>query len=553
VIDPFDYSPWDFWSKADEAAQAQQRDLQDQLTRQRPAHEFGENCFVSELASIDNDRLRLGDRCYVAAGSYLTGSLQAGRDCSINPYAIVRGDVRLGDAVRIGAHTSILGFNHTMSDLEVEMFRQPLSSRGIRIGNDVWVGSHVVILDGVSVGYHSVLAAGAIVTKDVSPGAIVGGNPAKLIRWRVEPDAPDVQATVPLAGKLKAFAEQARAQVEQILNRSWDARSELFVDRPGSAPTVRAQCDAIEIAELLLGSAPPQLPARRQIERLRSWQDAATGGVAPLTQDGSQAGPPGPADADVAYHVLSVGYALDLLGAQFPHPLPGITATSAAQLSRFCDELPWATNAWHAGHWMDALGTALHWSILRGDPVPDGVPEALLGWLLTRSDPQTGIWGGPTQEQGLLQPVNGMYRTIRGTFAQFGVPLPYPERVIDTVLVHARDSRFFARERRDACNVLDVAHPLWLTMGNGYRSEEVAALARGLLNDALDAWHDGAGFGFRAPGDGDNTEPGLQGTEMWLATIWYLADLVGASSALGYRPLGVHRPEAGGLLSRSIG
>lgn len=39
------------------------------------------------------------------------------------------------------------------------------------------------------------------------------------------------------------------------------------------------------------------------------------------------------------------------------------------------------------------------------------------------------------------------------------------------------------------------------------------------------------------------TEPGLQGTEMWLAIAWYLADLLGVSDALGYRPRGVHRPE----------
>ena len=547
MIDPFDYSPWDFWSKADETAKARQRDLQDQLTGERPAHEFGENCFVSELASIDNDQLRLGDRCYVAAGSYLTGSLHAGRDCSINPYTVVRGDVRLGDAVRLGAHSSILGFNHTMSDLEVEVFRQPLTSRGIRIGNNVWIGSQVVILDGVNVGDHSVLAAGAIVTKDVPAGAIVGGNPAKLIRWRVRQAGSD--AGTPLAERLSAFAERARAQAGQLLNRSWDPKSELFVNRPGSAPTVRAQCDAIELADLLLSSAPPQLSAQRQVERLSSWQDATSGGVAPLAPDGSQARPPDPADPDVGYHVLSVGYALDLLGARFPHSLQMVTTTSAAQVSAFCDDLPWASNAWYAGHWIDGLGTAAHWSILRGDPVPDGVPEALFGWLLMHADPQTGMWGQPTPEQGLLRMVNGMYRATRGTFAQFGVPLPYPERMIDTVLQHARDNRFFARERRDACAVLDVAHPLWLTMTTGYRAEEVAALARGLLDDTLGAWSDGAGFGFHAPTPTlgatapADTEPGLQGTEMWLATIWYLADLAGASAALGYRPRGVHRPE----------
>ena len=125
-----------------------------------------------------------------------------------------------------------------------------------------------------------------------------------------------------------------------------------------------------------------------------------------------------------------------------------------------------------------------------------------------------------------------------GSFAQFGVPVSHPERVIDTVLAHATDERFFASERMDACNVLDVAHPLWLARTTGYRSAEVAAAARTLLDAALERWQNGAGVAF-GPGD----EPGLQGTEMWLAITWYLADLLGLAEALGYRPRGVHRPE----------
>ena len=158
------------------------------------------------------------------------------------------------------------------------------------------------------------------------------------------------------------------------------------------------------------------------------------------------------------------------------------------------------------------------------------------------------MWGSPNPEDGVLQLVNGFYRASRGTFAQFGLPLPYPERVIDTVLQHARDERFFARSRQNACNVLDIAHPLWLTRATGYRTDEVSALAHRLLDAALEYWSAGAGFGFRAPArdtaGSPDTVPGLQGAEMWLAIVWYLADLVGVADSLGYRPRGVHRPEA---------
>jgi acetyltransferase-like isoleucine patch superfamily enzyme len=547
VIDPLDYSPWDFWSTADDTARKRQLGMQHDATAARPGWSFGEECFISHLASVDNHELRLGDRTYIAAGAYLTGSLHTGRDCSVNAYTVIRGDVQIGDAVRIGAHTSILGFNHTMATTDVEVFRQPLQSRGIRIGNDVWIGSHVVVLDGIEVGDHAVLAAGAVVTKDVPAGAIVGGNPAKLIRSRLPSAVPTDPARGALGVRVAAFGDTARAQAFDLLERSFDAASGLFSDRPGAAPTVRAQCDAVEIADLLLGSAPPQLSADLQVNRLRGWQDTGTGAVAPLTASADTPVAAGFDDPDAAYHVLCVGYALQLLGSGFAAPLSLVTTVSAAATAATLDALPWHTNAWSAGHQVDAIGTAIHVSRLRGDPLPAGAADTLFGWLLRHADPRTGMWGSPNPDDGLLQLVNGFYRASRGTFAQFGLPLPYPERVIDTVLQHARDDRFFARDRQNACNVLDIVHPLWLTRATGYRADEVRRLALRLLEDALTHWTDRAGFAFRAPSRDTmglaETEPGLQGTEMWLAIVWYLADLVGVAESLGYRPRGVHRPE----------
>ena len=55
----------------------------------------------------------------------------------------------------------------------------------VEIGNDVWIGSHVLILDGIKIGDGSIIAAGAVVTKDVEPYAIYGGVPAHLIRYRL--------------------------------------------------------------------------------------------------------------------------------------------------------------------------------------------------------------------------------------------------------------------------------------------------------------------------------------------------------------------------------
>ncbi|GAA2944078.1 hypothetical protein GCM10010458_31640 [Microbacterium luteolum] len=568
IVDPREFSPWGFWSEADAAQREAQLDRQRALTEGRPERRLGAQCFVSELASVDHDALRLGDRTYIAAGAYLTGELLTGADCSINPYAVIRGRVTLGDAVRIGAHTSILGFNHSMEP-GTPVFRQPLTTKGIVIGDDVWIGSHAVILDGVAIGSHAVIAAAAVVTKDVPPGAIVGGNPARLLRWRVEPDdsasasesasvsvsvssasgrGGRVQGGSGLGERAARFGARVRADASALLARSWSDEAEIFVDRPGVAPTIRAQADAIEIADLLTGSAPPQMPPEEQIRRLHAWQDASTGAVAPLGVDGIQRSGLDFADGDVAYHVLSAGYALDLLGSEFPAALTWVTEATPESVVEHCRRLPWATDAWNAGHHIDGFGTALLWTKKAGLPVPEGVEEALFGWLLLHADPRTGVWGAATRDRGLLPVVNGFYRASRGTFAQFGVPLPHPERVVDTVLEHARDPRWFSPGMRNACNVLDVAHPLWLTRGTGHRAEEVRGLAEGLLADAVTMWVPGAGCGFREPSATTRglaeVEPGLQGTEMWLAIIWYLADLLGIADELGYRPRGVHRPEA---------
>lgn len=63
-----------------------------------------------------------------------------------------------------------------------------------------------------------------------------------------------------------------------------------------------------------------------------------------------------------------------------------------------------------------------------------GAPEALFGWLIRRANQDTGMWGHPVPGNGQLQVVNGYYRATRGSFAQFGLPVPYPRAVVDTVL-----------------------------------------------------------------------------------------------------------------------
>ena len=562
----FDYCPWLYWDHAtDDDRRAQEAHIAG--LRESIGLEPAEKVFISPLAAVHTDRLRMGDFCYLAAHAYVTGDISMGRDCTVNPYAVVRGTVSLGDAVRIGAHTSLLGFNHgTAPDRPV--FRQPITSKGIRVGDDVWIGSNVVVLDGVTIGDHAVIGAGSVVTKDVPAWAMVAGNPARLIRDRRTPRDGASRPSAPrdLEGRLVAFAERARQQAHDVLARCWDG--ERYLDRPGAAPTVRAWADAVEIADLLLGGPPPTPSRDEIIAFLRDRQDPITGLVPEIGAPGSPeaashgggndggedtagrtgeaagTGSPLQLEGITAYHILSVGYALDLLGTRCRHPIRAVSELPPADLIALLDGLDWTRNAWTAGSVVDAIGTALYRNLadfgLTGPQF-----ETLYGWLLSRCRPAHGMWGEPDSDAGWLQVVNGFYRLTRGTYAQFGLPLPYPERAVDTVLAQARDPRYFGPDTGNACNVLDVIHPLWLAgRQTRHRRAEGEAWAREHLERALGGWHDGAGLSFAlTSGTGATRTPGLQGTEMWLAIIWLLTDYLGLSDTLGYRPRGVHRPE----------
>jgi acetyltransferase-like isoleucine patch superfamily enzyme len=84
----------------------------------------------------------------------------------------------IGEGTRIATRASLFAFDHGM-DPALPIRAQPVRSRGIRIGRDVWIGAHACITDGVTVSDHAVVGAGAVVTADVTAGDIVVGNPAR--------------------------------------------------------------------------------------------------------------------------------------------------------------------------------------------------------------------------------------------------------------------------------------------------------------------------------------------------------------------------------------
>ena len=131
------------------------------------------------------------------------------RKFSLGDYSVIEsyscinnavGDVIVGDHTRVGLHNTIIGpvtigshvnlaqgitvtaLNHNFADKDRKIDEQGVSTSPVIIGDDIWIGANAVILPGVTIGDHSVVAAGAVVTKDVPPHTLVAGVPAKIIK-----------------------------------------------------------------------------------------------------------------------------------------------------------------------------------------------------------------------------------------------------------------------------------------------------------------------------------------------------------------------------------
>ena len=132
---------------------------------------------MAELTGQDvNETLKLIPPFHTDCGK----NIHIGENVFINSNCTMQdqGGVYIGDDVLIGHNVCILTLNH---DFEIEK-RAELHPSPIHIKNKAWIGSNATILPGVTIGEGAIVAAGAVVTKDVAPNTIVGGNPAKFIK-----------------------------------------------------------------------------------------------------------------------------------------------------------------------------------------------------------------------------------------------------------------------------------------------------------------------------------------------------------------------------------
>lgn len=154
---------------------------------------LGDHVFISALGK---EGILIGNNVGIGALSRVVVSttfdnpgeyIKIGNNVGIGEFAYLggAGGLSIGDDCIIGQYFSCHPENHISDNTELAIRHQGVSRNGISIGKDCWIGSKVTILDGVTIGDGSIIAAGAVVTKSFPSHSVIGGVPAKLLKSRI--------------------------------------------------------------------------------------------------------------------------------------------------------------------------------------------------------------------------------------------------------------------------------------------------------------------------------------------------------------------------------
>jgi len=110
------------------------------------------------------------------------GNVIIGNRTRIGLGSVLIGPVYIGDDVRLAQNIVVTSLNHNYQDISMPISEQGVNTEEVYIGDETWVGANAVILPGVFIGKHCVVAAGSVVTKNIPSYSLVAGNPARIIK-----------------------------------------------------------------------------------------------------------------------------------------------------------------------------------------------------------------------------------------------------------------------------------------------------------------------------------------------------------------------------------
>jgi acetyltransferase-like isoleucine patch superfamily enzyme len=145
-------------------------------------------CMISPRAEVElTSNLTIGKRTKIGSFTKIKasdGKLSIGADSFVSNNCFITADaagVSIGDFVMIAASVSVIGNNYRYDDLSTPVCMQEKTSKGIVIGDDVWIGAGCVILDGSEIGPHCIIAPNSTVSGEIPANSIVQGNPAVVV------------------------------------------------------------------------------------------------------------------------------------------------------------------------------------------------------------------------------------------------------------------------------------------------------------------------------------------------------------------------------------
>jgi acetyltransferase-like isoleucine patch superfamily enzyme len=110
------------------------------------------------------------------------GPVSIGSNTRIGLGNVLIGPVKVGNQVILAQNVVLSGLNHGYEDINTPIRLQKVTTAQITIEDEVWIGANAVLTAGITIGKHSVVAGGSVVTKNVPPYSVVGGNPARVLK-----------------------------------------------------------------------------------------------------------------------------------------------------------------------------------------------------------------------------------------------------------------------------------------------------------------------------------------------------------------------------------